>query len=304
MAFRLRPDEPVEQGIERIARQQIEQALDEITDSQLDRQVAVHQVRKRCKKIRGLLRLVRPALHDVYQRENACIRDAARKLSGLRDAESAIESFDRFATDLGDRVDAEVVATARHGLVLSREYLVDERFDLETRLADFAAVIETVLSRVESWSCIRSGYPAIKAGFKMTYRRGRRAMARAYKERAADDFHEWRKQTKYHWYHVRLLRDVWRKRFKKRGKLLKRLSDVLGDDHDLTGLRQTLLEQPKRFGGPTHVNLLIESLDHRREELQHQAKKMGDRVYAGKPKKLTRRLEVRSMLGGKWNAKQ
>ena len=46
----------------------------------------VHDVRKRCKKVRGLLRLVRPGLGPDYRRANADVRDAARELSSLRDA--------------------------------------------------------------------------------------------------------------------------------------------------------------------------------------------------------------------------
>ena len=290
MAFRLRPDEPVERGIKRIAREQIELALVETADDQLDRHEAVHQVRKRCKKIRGLLRLVRPALPDVYRQENACIRDAARMLSGLRDAESAIEAFDRFTTRISDRVDPEVVATARHDLLLRREFLTDERFDLEARLADFALKMQTVLDRVESWSCTHRGFAAIKDGFKKTYRLGRRSMSRAYKKGSAKEFHEWRKRTKDHWYHVRLLRDAWKENFKKRVKLLNRLSELLGDDHDMFVLRQILLEHPERFGELARQEPLIESLDRRRAEQQAQAKELGDRIYADNPKEFTRRL--------------
>src|SRR2546423_11834020 len=40
------------------------------------------------KKLRALLRLARDELGDeVYRRENECFRDAARRLSGFRDAD-------------------------------------------------------------------------------------------------------------------------------------------------------------------------------------------------------------------------
>lgn len=62
MAYALaQDDDTVEAGMRRIAAEQIERAIAEIDDTGLDRHETVHQVRKRCKKVRGLVRLVRPA---------------------------------------------------------------------------------------------------------------------------------------------------------------------------------------------------------------------------------------------------
>ncbi|MEZ4569166.1 MAG: hypothetical protein R2849_02320 [Thermomicrobiales bacterium] len=68
MAYRLEPDEALDVGVRRIATEQVEKALAELDDSDLDRHATVHQVRKRCKKIRGLLRLVRPGLENYSTR--------------------------------------------------------------------------------------------------------------------------------------------------------------------------------------------------------------------------------------------
>src|SRR5215475_2007881 len=54
----------------------------------------IHSIRKRCKKLRGLLRLVRPSLGDTYERENAYFRDVARALSPLRDVHVTLAAFD------------------------------------------------------------------------------------------------------------------------------------------------------------------------------------------------------------------
>ena len=95
MGFRLQRGESINEEIQRIAEEQLEKAVAEIQDGELDRHEAVHQVRKRFKKIRGLIRLVRPAFEKTYQRENAMFRDAGREISAVRDAQSLIEAFDR-----------------------------------------------------------------------------------------------------------------------------------------------------------------------------------------------------------------
>ncbi|MFW6346768.1 MAG: hypothetical protein ACOC0M_10635, partial [Halomonas sp.] len=65
----------------------------------------IHQVRRRCKKVRALLRLVRSSNRPLYERENAAYRDAARRVADLRETTGLIEAFDldfgaRFRLDL------------------------------------------------------------------------------------------------------------------------------------------------------------------------------------------------------------
>ncbi|MFO7549934.1 MAG: CHAD domain-containing protein, partial [Haliea sp.] len=91
MSFRFKRGESAGDGIRRMAREQMDRALEDIADSDIDRHDTLHQMRKRCKKIRALLRLARGDLDNscqVYQRENECFREAARSLSSFRDAEA------------------------------------------------------------------------------------------------------------------------------------------------------------------------------------------------------------------------
>src|SRR5687768_5896640 len=66
----------------------------------------VHTARKQLKRARANLRLLRGAVGGaVYTRENAALRDAARPLSGVRDAKVLIETADALidATPPGPR---------------------------------------------------------------------------------------------------------------------------------------------------------------------------------------------------------
>jgi CHAD domain-containing protein len=56
---------------------------------------SVHRARKTLKRARASLRLLRGAVgHSTYRRENACLRDAARSLSRVRDARVMMETLD------------------------------------------------------------------------------------------------------------------------------------------------------------------------------------------------------------------
>jgi hypothetical protein len=49
MSYRFEDGESAGEGLRRIAREQVEKALGETLDEDLDRHATVHQVRKRCK---------------------------------------------------------------------------------------------------------------------------------------------------------------------------------------------------------------------------------------------------------------
>jgi CHAD domain-containing protein len=111
MPYRLKAHESVPEGIKRIAGEQIERAIKELTDSELDPHESVHQARKRFKKIRGVLRLVREDLGEIYSDENAWFRDTGRELSAVRDAEAMLETLDK----LRDGYDEQLKKTDSNG---------------------------------------------------------------------------------------------------------------------------------------------------------------------------------------------
>ncbi len=95
-AFGLHRDEPVPDGIRRIARGQLDQAHDEMAGVPKRKlATAVHDTRKSLKRLRATVRLARGALGDeTYRRENIAFRDAGRCLAGVRDASVLIETLD------------------------------------------------------------------------------------------------------------------------------------------------------------------------------------------------------------------
>jgi hypothetical protein len=63
MSFRIDPDRPIRKNVRRLARHQLDRALADLAEpGALGLEETVHDVRKRCKKVRGLIRLVRPGL--------------------------------------------------------------------------------------------------------------------------------------------------------------------------------------------------------------------------------------------------
>ena len=98
MAYAFDVDETVPEAVYRITTEQVDRAvaaLKQANGDDLD--AAVHDSRKRAKKLRGLIRLVRPAMGRSLRLVNESFRDAGRELSGLRDAQATVTTFTRVA---------------------------------------------------------------------------------------------------------------------------------------------------------------------------------------------------------------
>ena len=75
-----------------IAIDQLDEALSDLDTPDSSDRSAVHEARRRTKKLRGLLRLVRAGFDD-FDQENVALRDAAGVLSHLRDREVQHETL-------------------------------------------------------------------------------------------------------------------------------------------------------------------------------------------------------------------
>jgi CHAD domain-containing protein len=112
-------------------------------------------------------------------------------------------------------------------------------------------------------------------------------MRAAAARRREDDFHRWRKRAKDLWYELRLLEGAWEGPLKALAAEAGRLSDLLGDHHDLAVLREDLHE---RRLGEEETRALAAAIEARQEELGGAALDLGRRIYAERPKRFSRRL--------------
>lgn len=288
MAYRLLENESTEEFLKRVASEQVAKAIEDLEGADDDLHEAVHEFRKRCKKIRGLIRLVRPGFPD-YSAENAWFRDLAGELSALRDATSMQESVAALVKHYADDLDADACGGIREWLGRRRETLTEER-DAREKMDVIRAELPEALARIEGWRLDWAGADALEAGLAKTYKRARRAMAVAADDGTSRDFHEWRKRVKYHRYHLRLLTPIWPKVTKARYKETKHLSDLLGDDHDLAVLRATLEEEA---GGAADERAALIALSRRRSaELRAEAWSLGRRLFIEEPDRYAERMRA------------
>lgn len=289
MPYRFKTSESLQHGVRRIVCEQVDRALAELADTRLDRAGTIHQVRKRCKKIRGVLRLVRSGL-DAYARENGRYRDAARVLSDLRDADALIDTCDALSTQSAGEMDAAKMQAIRAELATQRDAAMSDINRIDEYLRGFEAAIVAGRKSATTLAVDDNAYGVALEGLFKTYARARDAMDAAFEKPTREAFHEWRKRVKYHGFHVRLLGDVWPAMMKARRDELDTLGELLGDHHNLSVLQARLLEYPALHADDANLDDFIVCVDRRTAELEDQSRPLGRRLFAEKPKHLERRF--------------
>lgn len=288
MNYTLQPDELVSDGIKRIIDTKVQRGIEHI-DSNTDTHETVHEVRKRCKEIRAAVRLVRPVL-PTYKQENVHYRDAARRISAIRDAHAAIETFDdhlRPAIEARDVLDDATLTDIRATLVNRRDAMASEQ-NVERRLSEVRADLVDGRKRVSDLPIATEGYDSVAGGLRKSYRRARNRMQEAYDEPEFENFHEWRKRIKYHRYHCRLLRRVWVGPMKSRREELKELSDIIGYENDLAEFALVMNEE--QLFTPEIREVLNGISTARRSEYHRQGRPLGERLFAEHPDQLITRI--------------
>lgn len=296
MDYTLQPDELVSDGIKRIVDGKVNRAIDHI-DSDSDQHETIHEVRKRCKEIRAAVRLVRPVL-PTYKQENVQYRDAARRISALRDAHAAIETFDeqiKPAVNERYELDEATRADIRATLVDRRDNMAAAQ-NVEQRLNRVRADLVEGRTRVDDLPIATEGYDAVAGGLRKSYKRARNRMKDAYQNPEFEPFHEWRKRIKYHRYHTRLLRRVWVEPMKQRRAALKELSDIIGYENDLAEFAM-MIDDEELFSPETRETL-DEIITAKRSEFHRQGRPLGERLFAEEPDTLVDRI------GAYWKATQ
>jgi len=290
MAYSFDRDETIRDGLRRNAASQIDEALHDLEHPEARGLVeSVHDARKRCKKLRGLARLVRPAIGDLYERTNVAFRDAARELSDVRDTQVRLETFDRLLASAPEGMRLPDLAATRRE-IRERHRAAGERLARDgARLEAARELVREGRALVNAWD-VADDFDALAGGIARTYGRAHKRHRKCRKRPTVEAFHEWRKRAKYHWYHVRMLTDAAPELLEPWANRLHDLSDLLGDDHDLAELCRALRAEPDAFGGDDAVDTVAVLAEGRSAGLRRRALSLGARLCEEKTDAVVGRL--------------
>ncbi|MCO8125965.1 CHAD domain-containing protein [Acidimicrobiia bacterium EGI L10123] len=290
MTYRLDPDRPLVDEFRRVALACLDDAIDRLqVGAHADLEDDVHEARKRGKEVRGLIRLVRPALGDAYAAINAEVRDGARELSSLRDAHALVDTVEDLISALDGNGTDDLERLADH-LRAGASVATGGVDSDDPRIAVARSRMETARAMIATWRAAID-VESVAGGVAKSATRGRKAWKASRKDAGDEQVHEWRKRVKYLWYQARLLEAADPDGIGPLVEQLDELSDLLGDEHDLT----VLVEHVERGAGTDEMvdvdaARIVELARARQATLRTAALQLGEEVFGDGVDALVARL--------------
>lgn len=249
---------------------------------------AVHAVRKDLKRARAMLRLIRTALGErAYHRDNAAMRDVARTLGAARDSKILLDTFQGLPKSgqavTAGRAETDLRSRLKREHTHFRGQLRDDRPAVRHACRSLRAIKRRLAGgRADRYACA-----VLELGVRRVYAHGRATLRHSQKRPTAQNLHELRKQTKYLWHQLEALATRRDQGTEALAAATHKLSDLLGDDHNLTVLRGKVLDASLR---PRAQEELLASIDAKHARLVRQALTLAQRIYRDPPARFAARV--------------
>jgi len=152
----------------------------------------------------------------------------------------------------------------------------------------FQSELRAAQRHAKKWPVGNLTWTDLACGIGQTYKRGSEAFQVAGRTRKPEDLHEWRKRAKDLWYQLRILKPVDEQDIASLADQMKKLGQLLGDDHDLfmIGEASKTAELNCR-----ELEAIADLVHRRRKRLQREAFQLGRRLFSPKPSEFVRRIE-------------
>jgi CHAD domain-containing protein len=289
MTYRFKLQEPIAEGLQRIGLEQVDIAAAKLAGKE-DPAAAIHDARRCLKRLRALLRLVRPGLADAtYARESERLAGIGRMLAGARDLHVMQQTLGRLETRFGPlpngAADHLRKLLARGRTPRRRSAGLDARRPALSRLEQARRLFQGKTIRTIELDHIIEG-------LETTYRKARKAFRHAYRDPTDEAFHAWRKKVQQHWRHMSLLSRGWPEAMSARAGEAKELSRLLGEDHDLAVLLGFAGGQADRHLEPGDLEALTSVCRACQAELRAEAKPRAERLFAERPDDLREHVRL------------
>jgi CHAD domain-containing protein len=288
VAFRLKQGASISSEIRRIVLKQLEAAISElhtVGDPQSDD--AVHDARRRVKKIRAIIRLVRPVLDKEYRAVDRDLSTVSRLLAPVADGRGIVETLKEIEHRYPASLPKRTFAAARAGVLRNGAH-ADREAHRRGILKIAAGTLRNERSRVKRWHIRADGFRAIAPGLEDSYRRARRKMIETWSKPKPSNFHTWRRYVKDHWFHVRLLEGRCGDHLVFYERRIEALDGILGEYHNVVLLRDVLVTNaslPRE-----EIARCLRVVARYQRVLRRHAEILGARIYTERPRRFVRRV--------------
>lgn len=240
----------------------------------------VHLTRKRLKRARAALSLLRPALDPRdFDTCNRALRDAGRSLATARDATVLAQTYARMLARTTNSPRAVPTTGKKQMAESSRPVATVDAAVPHRRL-------QAAIRRLGQTRLTGRGWAPLGSGVRAVYRRGRRRRPTE-SHPSTEALHAWRRHAKRYWHVLELFEPVNPRRLAPAIADARRLSDLLGEEHDLALLAEQIGGRRSRVDRD-----VLEAVTERRTRLRRRALKLGAKVYDEPARTVERRLRA------------
>lgn len=288
MGYFFEHNESVPSAIRRILAEQLDQACHELDAKDSNLHDGIHNARRCFKKIQSLLRLIRGDLDpNVYGIESNRFKHIAQQLSKIRDAEAIIEAYNRLnhspsVTPKHDKPIDQVTSSLKTTLEKERDINTLIQGDVRTVAHTLTQELKDTKSNLELWPIAHKDFSTIAKNFIRNYKKGRNALKHIYVTPSTKGFHHWRKRVKVFEHQCYLLKECWPEFMMLKASNAKALESLLGQDHDLSILRETLNTKRDQLGSNA-CDGVKKHAQQRQLQLRTKAQKLGKKLYKPHP---------------------
>jgi CHAD domain-containing protein len=292
MAQILKKDESLIGGIRRIASEIIIESI-YLLKKPKDFDFSIHETRKNIKKLRTILRLLKFNIDSQnYHDFNTEFRDIGRKLSAIRDAEALIETIDKIKSRKYST--KKSIANTKSQLLLNKDK-ISSAFLSNQEIQIIIENLEVLEKKFYNIDFFGEEIFVFISGLKKTYSNCIKFMEICKNEGSDVDFHEWRKQVKYLWNSILLFQKTWNPVLSAYSNELHKLSDYLGDLHDISVLNDLILNDKIKLDSDDK-NRLLSIIENLKLKLKKSSFNLGIKLFLDNPAAFSKKLNKLWML--------
>jgi len=278
--------------LQRIIKEQLQLILNmplhtEVANDQIH--TYAHEARKATKRLRAILQLLKPVLKEVdFKVALRTFEQIANMLAELRDANSRLLAIERLIITFNQRED-------HTSLVVVRNYLKTELTQIEQK--DYVEIFNQISQhtsyieyQMRNWVIDKPGRMLIFTSIEKIYRKARKLVRKAYKHNQHDLLHAFRKQNKFLLHHTELISNIWPEVMEAYISEFEKLSDLLGEEHDLALLHTYIETLTNNNELSDEVGTALALISNRRTYLQNSIFHLQSKIYVDSPKSFAKRL--------------
>lgn len=290
MSYRLDPAMPMSEALRQVAFAELEIAHGALATPP-ERHSGVHSARKCVKRLRSLLLLVRLGMPDpAFATLTERLATIAKGLAPARDAAALIDAVDKLERETAAGPGQVPIQSLRAWLH-KRRRAAEQNLERNVASDAMRGLLE-IRPAFAGLAVYPDDFCSLAKGLRRCYRETREAFQHAFAIGRDEDLHDWRKGVQHHWRQMQLLAPCWPSELSARAEAARSLSQVLGDDHDISLLSRLVSTPTMMFGSPEETAAFLKRCRGRHKALRKEARAQGERLFAERSRPFTERIET------------